>query len=381
MKRRLAVSALGYSVVSGVVAGMAVVAVPYIFKESGVSIAVYGVGEAASLVLSSSALAIAWRAPPRLLALASSMAGLASWVAVSTLKPLPALAGYVAWRVAASLLSYVYTYLVLAEVERFKASALGLLRSAGFASSLAGPLAAIPVLELAGPRASALVLAVVWSFLAPISALVRPRGEAGGGSSRGLCLRGGACFFAVLLALGAIPGSMFMAYEDIIGVYIGGFKPRVIGTYEALEAVLIVILGPAAGYLVDRMRRRSLLPALTDSLAIPYATLLFMGAAAGNPYIYLSSTIPDALLSSLSTASTVLLSDVAGPEARLVLATYNSLSDLIAAAFTVAGGAAIEAAGPLGALEVIVVATIAIVAVDLAVAAPLYSKLTGTHKT
>ncbi len=162
-----------------------------------------------------------------------------------------------------------------------------------------------------------------------------------------------------------------MAYEDIIGVYIGDFKPRVIGAYEALEAVLIVLLGPLAGYLVDRMRRRSLLPAITDSLAIPYATLLFMGAAIGNPYIYLSSTLPDALLSSLSTASTVLLSDVAGPGARLVLATYNSASDLIAAAFTVAGGAAIEGAGPLGALEMIVAATIAIVIVDLAIVAPL----------
>lgn len=201
--------------------------------------------------MASAALAIAWRAPPRLLALAalaSSLTGFASWIAVSTLKPIPALAGYVAWRVAASLLSYVYTYLVLAEVERFKASVLGLLRSVGFASSLAGPLAAIPVLELAGPRASALALAGVWLLLAPFSALAKPGGEAGGGSSRSLCLKGGACLFAVLLALGAIPGSMFIAYGDIVGVYIGGFKPRVIGAYEALEAILIVVLGPATGY-------------------------------------------------------------------------------------------------------------------------------------
>ncbi len=176
MKRWLAVSALGYSLASGLMAGMSVVAVPYIFKKSGVSIALYGVGEATSLILSSAALALAWRLPPRALALASSLAVPASWAAVSSLEPRLALAGYVAWRVPGSLLSYVYTYLVIVGVEKFKASALGLLRSAGFASSLAGPLLAIPILELTGPRQAALTLAGVGSSLAVFSALIKPGG-------------------------------------------------------------------------------------------------------------------------------------------------------------------------------------------------------------
>ncbi len=65
-----------------------------------------------------------------------------------------------------------------------------------------------------------------------------------------------AFLFVTITSLAAFPSSMYVLFDKIIGVYIGGFQPRVIGLYDVLESVLITITMPIGDHIIDRLSMR-----------------------------------------------------------------------------------------------------------------------------
>ena len=372
---RLVLLSILYSCVSGLSSGIGVVALPFIFHKAGVRISQYGFIEASSLLLSSIILVSISGFPSRVLAIISSLTLPAAWAAMASFNVYIVLPAYMAVYVSRSILALVIASSILERVEKLKATALGLVSSASFASSVMGPLIAAYVMDTMGIRAVIAVTAGLSSIIVAIAPAVggyAPHREEAGLREL-LKTHRPAALFVVIAALGALPGSLYMVFEDIVGVYIGGFGPKVIGAYEAFEALLITILGPVGGYIVDRSRRRYLLPAIVDSLSIPYAALVLIGAWAREPLIYLLAPIPDALMSSLTRASQVLIRDLGGPTKRL-LALQTSISDLIASASTVTGGLLLDLVGPMATLGVVVVLTTIVIVIDLTVLVSLYKR-------
>jgi len=182
-----------------------------------------------------------------------------------------------------------------------------------------------------------------------------------------------ATLFVVLVSLGSIPGSMYMVYENIIGVYIGEFPPWVIGCYEFLESLLVALLMPLGGYFIDRIRWRYLVPALSDSLAIPYATCVLLGSWLKSYIVYLLAPLPDALIASFSSATITLFKDLKAPTKQLLI-LHTSLSDIIAAITTLTAGFILDYLGVLTTLIIVSMSTIIIILVDLTIVINLYNK-------
>lgn len=228
---RLVVLALISGVVSGLSYGFHTVAMPFLLNEVKASIWQFGLAESASITLASLALVKTLRVETKRLALASAVALLASrlLLALST-NPLQALAGYVTAYVAGSLYGLVVITAILESVEKYRATSLGALSSVRFVTSTASPILGAFMMELIGSRGVLLANALLALIYLPLAVEFSKRPERAIIGVREL-YRGyrPAFLFVLLTALGGFPGSMYMVFEGVIGVYIGEFQPWVIG--------------------------------------------------------------------------------------------------------------------------------------------------------
>ena len=370
---------LAVAVIGGFAGGMKPVVIPYLFSSAGISISEYGVLESASMLISSLILLRLARVPGKVLGAAAVAVSMASWILFASLAKHVVMAAYVANYLASVVIGIVIMEAVLETVEKYRAAMLGAVNSARFLASLASPLLAAHLLVSLGVR---LTLLTVASLVAPnllIVGRIAKSIEAGEHrTSLYSMLRRyrHATLFVVLVSLGAIPGSMYMVYEDIVGVYIGRFSPWIIGYYEALESLLVTLLMPLGGYLVDRMRRRWLVPAMSDALAVPYATCVLLGSWLRSPLVYLSAPLPDAMIASLASATVTLFKDFNAPTRQLLL-LHSSLSDIIAATTTLIAGFMLDYLGVPATLVIVFIATAVIVLLDLTITVRFYREAVG----
>ncbi len=358
----------------GFIGGIVSVVAPYIYEVSSVRFSEYGYASFLSMLFSAVLMIYATRFKSRVVGLLSSISIMGSWILMSTLSKYLVLTARFVSYVSFMLINIVVIESIFKTIEKHRATLLGFLNTLSFVLSLASPPVAVILMNFLSLSQIALIVALLHIPLL----LIIPRiaiEEAGkeGISFRELYHKHRYAFlFVAITSLSALPSSMYVLFDKIIGVYIGGFPPWVIGAYDVLESILIAILMPVGGYVVDKLGlRRWIVPAVCDGLNIPYAIGIIYGAVLRNQFLYLSATIPDALLASFSQASIALLGDFKAPTKHLI-ALNQGLSEIVAGISILLSGVLLDVMGPSILLTIIITLSAIFVSLDITLVKQIY---------
>ncbi len=360
--------------VFGFTSGIISVVAPYIYEISEVRFSEYGYASFLSMLLSAILIIYVTKFESKVVGLMFSILIVCSWILMSTLsKYLVLIARFVSY-VSFMLVNIVVIESIFQAVEKYRATLLGFLNMLSFALSLASPPVAVVLMSLLSLDKIALIIALLYTpLLLIIQRIAVEKTEEEGVSFREIYHKHRYAFlFVAITSLAALPSSMYVLFDKIIGVYIGDFPPWVIGAYDVLESILVAVLMPVGGYIVDKLGLlRWVVSAICDGLNIPYALGIIYGAVLRDPFLYLSATIPDALLASFSQASIALLGDFKAPTKHLI-ALNQGLSEIVAGVSILLSGIILDTMGSNTLLIIIVTLSIIFVFLDITLVKQIY---------
>lgn len=373
---KLVASALISSILTGLSYGLFSVSFPFLLYDINAAFWQIGLAESASMGLAFLVLLRTFKMGIRILGTTGACTLIvARFLLTVSYSPIQALSAYVLAYAASTIYSVIIVSAILDSVEKYRATALGVISSTRFIVSSASPIIGASLLSAFGVRGVLLINALLGFCYLPFALIFSRTPEKETIGARQLAHRHTHAFlFVSIMSMGGLLGSMYMIYERILGVYLGGFPSWVIGAYTSLESILITMMAPFTGFITDKLKRKYVIPILSDVLNLPYAFAVIYGAANKDILLYLSAPIYDALMSATSTASSAILRDLKAPTRQLI--TLNdALGNLSAMVGAILAGYLLSIGGAYLTLNIIVLASSIIVIIDLIALPKLYKKI------
>jgi MFS family permease len=364
------------ALLSGLSYGLVSVAFPFLLYEVNVAFWQFGLAESVSMGLTSLVLFKTIKVRLKMYAVMSVIAlVVARFLIATSLNPFQILPAYILAYISNTMYNVVIASAVLDSVRRYRATALGLISSIRFIVSVFSPMAGALTVSFLGIRETLTICAFMAFLYLPLAFgfAKAPERERIGAKQLFRQYRY-ACLFALLMSLGGFPGSMYMVFEGMLGVYVGEFPAWVIGTYVSIESLLIIVGTPLAGFITDVIRRKFLIPVINDILNIPYAVTLIYGSLSKNLLLYLFTPVPDALMSAATTASMSILKEFKTPTKELI-AFYNAFGHLSAMTGVIIAGFLFNFGGIYTTLIVIIIVSLILIMMDILILPKLYNKI------